>query len=356
MKSFNKLIIASIAAILFMLPGKSNAQLNGINYQAVAVDENGKEIAGMDIQGNILHNKAINVRFTILAGGTTGTVLYQEIHTTNTDPHGLFSLVIGRGTSTNAGTIDSINHINWSTQNHWLKVEIDTKGFNGYKLMGVQQLLAVPYAYYALNSGNAPQTLTLSDNQLTISGGNSITIPNTTYNAGSGISISGNTITNSDPNQFQILSITNDTIYLSNGGFVKIPAQNLSINSNQLTISNGNTVTIPTTNYDAGTGISIAGNTITNTAPNQIQVLSISNDTIYLSNGGFVKIPPATSVSWNNITNVPANIDTIINNNFTGNYTDLTNTPTNLSQFTNDVGFITDYTEIQALSISNDTI
>ncbi|HPN22121.1 MAG TPA: hypothetical protein PK758_09490, partial [Tenuifilaceae bacterium] len=248
MKSYKTLIIA---ALLVVIGNNAFSQINGINYQAVAVDEQGKEIAGMDLRGNIIHNKAINVRFSILLGSPSGEILYQETHSTNTDPHGLFTLVIGQGSTTSQGTVNSIVDIDWSTQNHYLKVEIDFKQSGGYKLMGVQQLLAVPYAYYALKSGNLPQELTLT--------------------------------------------------------------------GNELSISNGNTITLPVSSYTAGEGINITGNTITNTAPNQLQVLSISNDTIFLTNGGFVKLPPFGS-----------NIS----------YTDLLNTPTNLSQFTNDVGFI----------------
>lgn len=220
MKSYKTLIFV---ALLVVIGNTAFSQINGINYQAVAVDEQGKEIAGMDLRGNIIHNKAINVRFSILLGSSTGTILYQETHSTNTDPHGLFTLVIGQGVTTSQGTVNSIVDIDWSTQNHYLKVEIDFKQSGGYKLMGIQQLLAVPYSYYALKSGNPPQELTLTGNELSISNGNTITLPSGSYTAGEGINITGNTITNTAPNQLQVLSISNDTIFLTNGGFVKLP-------------------------------------------------------------------------------------------------------------------------------------
>ena len=155
MKTIKIVILANILALFFLLPVKSFAQVNGINYQAVAVDKDGKEIAGIDIFGNIIPNKAIKVRFSILSGSITGAVLYQETHITNTDENGLFSLVIGQGTSTNAGSLNNILNIDWSTTNQYLKVEIDFNGLNTFKLMGVQQLMAVPYAMYALKSGSS---------------------------------------------------------------------------------------------------------------------------------------------------------------------------------------------------------
>ena len=235
MKLRTTFIISAIAFFIGILPNISKAQINGINYQAVAVDEEGKEIAGMDIQGNVIHDKSINVRFTIIAGSANGATLYQETHTTYTDPHGLFSLVIGQGQSTNIGSATSILKIDWSTQNQFLKVEIAYKDPNEYKLMGIQQLFAVPFAYYALNaknieggfdkdSTNELQTLSINGNELSISKGNTINLPSSSYVAGSGIQILGNTISNSAPNQNQVLSISNDTLFLTNGGFVKLPA------------------------------------------------------------------------------------------------------------------------------------
>ncbi|MBI4645597.1 MAG: hypothetical protein HY738_03125, partial [Bacteroidia bacterium] len=96
---------------------------------------------------------------------------------------------------------------------------------------------------------------------------------------------------------------------------------------------------------------------------NELQALSISNDTIYLSNGGFVKLPAGFSGDYNDLTGKP-NLATVATS---GSYTDLSDTPTipaNVSQLTNDAGYITTFTEIdgsvtnelQALSISNDTI
>ena len=61
----------------------------------------------------------------------------------------------------------------------------------------------------------------------------------------------------------------------------------------------------------------------------QYQVLSISNDTIFLSNGGFIKLPVA----------------------FDGQYSSLTGSPINVSSFTNDVGYIS--TEIDG-SVTNE--
>ena len=65
----------------------------------------------------------------------------------------------------------------------------------------------------------------------------------------------------------------------------------------------------------------------------EYQVLSISHDTLFLTNGGYVKL----NVDWGNVANKPAFATVAYSND----YNDLTNAPSNLSDFANDEGFIT---------------
>ncbi|MBQ6156066.1 MAG: choice-of-anchor J domain-containing protein [Bacteroidales bacterium] len=86
------------------------------------------------------------------------------------------------------------------------------------------------------------------------------------------------------------------------------------------------------------------------------QVLSISNDTIYLTNGGYVKLPTAMvgfSGDYNDLTNKPVLFDGSYNSLtdtptlFDGSYNSLTDTPViptipeNVSAFNNDAQYIT---------------
>jgi hypothetical protein len=122
-----------------------------------------------------------------------------------------------------------------------------------------------------------------------------------TYVAGSGISIVGNTISNTGD-----LSATNEL-------------QTLSLTGNSLTLSNGGgTVTLPSsgTTYTAGTGISIAGNAISNTgdlsATNEIQTLSLSGSNLSLSNGGGTVTLP-TGITYTAGTGISISGTTITN-------------------------------------------
>lgn len=105
------------------------------HYQAVA----------RDTAGNPLATQSISLRFSILSGSATGTMEYQETHSTTTDGTGMFSLAIGNG-SVVTGTFADIA---WGSGDHFLKVELDPAGGSSYSLVGTQQLLSVPYALYA---------------------------------------------------------------------------------------------------------------------------------------------------------------------------------------------------------------
>jgi len=111
----------------------------GFNYQATVRNSS----------GNLLLNQIVLVRFNILQNSTTGTTVYSETQTANTDDLGHISLVVGQGTAT-TGTFSTIN---WGNGTYYLGIELNTG--SGYVAMGTTQLFSVPYALYAQSSGNS---------------------------------------------------------------------------------------------------------------------------------------------------------------------------------------------------------
>jgi len=112
----------------------------GINYQAVARDSYGKELANTDI----------DVRFSIIAQNPLGTLIYQELHSdVITSKYGVFSLVIGKGIPI-GGICSSFAEVQWADSYHYLKVEV--KFESSFIDMGTMQFMAVPYALYASKS------------------------------------------------------------------------------------------------------------------------------------------------------------------------------------------------------------
>ncbi|MDC3397330.1 hypothetical protein OAW57_01445 [Flavobacteriales bacterium] len=169
--SFLLLLVCSLVA--------SAQSPQGISYQAVATD----------VQGAPLDNQAIVVRFSILEAAPTGAAVYIETHNTSTDPYGMFNLNLGMGIHVGGAAI-SLGEVNWGLAVHFLKVELDIEGDGGFVSMGTQQMMSVPYALYAEQAGNAGddqdqdptnelQTLSLSGDTISLSDGGSVVIPTT---------------------------------------------------------------------------------------------------------------------------------------------------------------------------------
>ncbi len=109
------------------------------SYQAVAYAAEGSPIT----------NSNIGVQIMIIAGGENGEVIYIEQHNTDTNTSGLYNLRIGEGTATQG----DFEEINWGGDPHYIRIEMDPNGGDSYELLGVTQLLSVPYALYA-ETGN----------------------------------------------------------------------------------------------------------------------------------------------------------------------------------------------------------
>ncbi|MFZ4672213.1 MAG: fibrobacter succinogenes major paralogous domain-containing protein [Flavobacterium sp.] len=124
-----------------------NAQApQGFNYQATVRNS----------AGALIVNQIVLVKFNIYQNSVTGTLVYSENQTANTDDLGHIALVVGQGTAT-TGTFSNIN---WGNGSYYLGIELNT-GSGGYVDMGITQLLSVPYALYSNSSATStPQNLT----------------------------------------------------------------------------------------------------------------------------------------------------------------------------------------------------
>ena len=180
-----------LIAVLFLFCGAivyGQVVPQGINYQAVALDQQGQPIPGVDIVGRPIDDAEIGVRISILEASPTGNVLYQEEHEVLTDQYGMFNLTIGQGLQVSA---DPFNTINWQGDK-FLQVELSIENDGEFTLSAVQQLMSVPYAFLADRALNVDDA-------------------------------------DSDPtNELQALSISNDTLYLSSGGFVVLPSDQIN--------------------------------------------------------------------------------------------------------------------------------
>ena len=113
----------------------------GINYQAVIRNSNGVTV----------NNTQVGLRIRIIQGTSNGTPVYAEAFTETTSNIGLINVVVGEG-SVIAGAFNSIN---WASGPYFIEVAADINGGSNYTVMGTQQMMSVPYALYAENSGTA---------------------------------------------------------------------------------------------------------------------------------------------------------------------------------------------------------
>jgi len=144
MKTLFKLLTITVVMFGFITPLTAQAPA-GFSYQAVVRDD----------LGEVLADQAVSLRISILQGSTGGPVIYQEEHTATTNGFGLVNLQIGTGTVVSG----DFSVIAWGTDLHFLQIELDEAGGSAYEMMGVSQLLSVPYALYAEKSGSPDSTL-----------------------------------------------------------------------------------------------------------------------------------------------------------------------------------------------------
>ncbi|TXB66996.1 hypothetical protein FRY74_02095 [Vicingus serpentipes] len=104
-----------------------------------------------DASQNAIPNQAVGMQLTILQGGASGTVVYQETFAPTTNAYGLVNLEIGTG-SVVSGTFSTID---WANGPYFIETAMDATGGTSYAVMGTSQLLSVPYALYAKTSGSS---------------------------------------------------------------------------------------------------------------------------------------------------------------------------------------------------------
>jgi len=100
----------------------------------------------------LVMNQNVGLQISILLNSPTGTALYVERHTVNTNANGLLSIEIGAGTVQTG----SMSGIDWSDGTYYLKAEIDPSGGTSYSISGTSQLLSVPYALHSTLAETVP--------------------------------------------------------------------------------------------------------------------------------------------------------------------------------------------------------
>lgn len=159
----------------------------------------------------LIANTTVGMQISILQTSPGGIAVYIETHTPTTNINGLATVEIGGGNVV-AG---SFSGINWANGPYYIKIETDPAGGTVYTISGTSQLLSVPYALYAGNSFSG------NYNDLT----NQPTIPTTTSQLtnNSGFITSPNDADFDPNNEIQSLQLVGSALTISGGNTVTLP-------------------------------------------------------------------------------------------------------------------------------------
>ncbi|MDC3337365.1 hypothetical protein OAW23_05805 [Flavobacteriales bacterium] len=255
MKKFYSVVIG------LLLIGNVTAQApNKMSYQAVV----------RDASNSLVTSQPVGMQISILQGSVSGTPVYEEIQNPTTNANGLVSIEIGSGTIISG----DFNTINWSAGPYFIKTETDPSGGSTYTITGTSQLMSVPYALYSKTAENVTNDLVEDADS------------DPTNEMNTGVILNGTDLEITDANGTIIadLSALQDGVVDADADSTNEMNTSVVLNGTDLEITDGNgTIVTDLSSLQDGVNDADAD------PSNELQNLTISNDTIFLSNGGFVK-------------------------------------------------------------------
>ena len=291
--------------------------------------------------GSIIADKNVGIQLSITAKSINDTIIYTENHFVKTNKFGLIEVEVGRGSVVKG----IFTNVDWSSNRHFVRISFSENGALPFTFVGASELLSVPFANYAKHSGDALkegngikinngivsntgdlsntneiQSLNLTGNTLSISNGNAVILPQSQVGpqgAKGDKGDTGLTGTKGDKGDIGDKGAKGDIGLIGATGVQGTPglkgdkgdtgangAQGIpglkgdkgdvgaqGIQGVQGPAGNGSSL------YNAGTGINISGNTISNTGDNdnstsnEIQTLSVSGNNLTISSGNTVTLP-----------------------------------------------------------------
>jgi hypothetical protein len=289
----------------------------GIAYQAVAIKEGERAIAGQNPSQLYWANKDIQVRFTVFEKYPGGMTQYSESHSLKTDDYGVFNAVIGQGNVISG----DFTKIPWDLGTAHLQVEIDFDNNGTYKLTSLERFWSVPYAFVtrkssststdsALNALNSKFNYLKNRDKDTVIGNEGGVSYKSLDSLNKVLVAKLAAIKTSDKdtvigNEWQKLVRIGDTLSLSDGGGKVTLLDEDPKNELQVLSRIKDTVSL-----------SINGGRFVlndDDPKNELQTISMLNDSVFLSKGGGV-------IALKPLLKSNSNIDTIGGNIYLSNY------------------------------------
>ena len=273
------LLLATVAAIVFTLATFAQPP-EKMTYQAVIRNSSDA----------LVRDATVSMRISILQGSVGGAVVYSESQSPVTNANGLVSVEIG-----GAGLAD----IDWDDGPFFLKTETDVPAAGGavYTVIGVSQLLSVPFAFHSKTAENLTGPINETD-------------PFYENSVAAGIT------SNDTSNWNKIVGGIAELEMLYNNSLVSGINENDTANwNNKQNALTGNEAVFDGWDKDVSddfngwyskligrptqvgffhNDVGYLTTEIDGDPANEIQTLGIGNDTVYLSDGGFVQLPAET--------------------------------------------------------------
>jgi uncharacterized protein (TIGR02145 family) len=201
------LLIFTIILTLFSVSVKAQ-NIPGFSYQAVLRYPD----------NSLIQNTEVGIQLSIHGANSLNEAFFSEYHITNTNQNGLLTLVVGSGINV-TGSFESVD---WSVNPLFLTIQIDPGGGENYTIEHSTQLLSVPVALYAVNSGNSGSENQGPQGEQGPQGAPGIQGPQGEQGVQGPQGETGPQGPESSDNQMLTVSYTGDTLFLDRGGFVII--------------------------------------------------------------------------------------------------------------------------------------
>lgn len=350
-----------LALIMTLVGSMLYAQApQGFNYQAVVRNSSGQ----------IISNKEVSIRINILQGSETGSTVYSYSGHVTSNQNGVITIIVGENSADYAA-------INWANGPYFLHSEIDVNNGTDFALSTTQQILSVPYAEFASVADHVSSSFTYNEQDPQFRGWGYLY--DSLINVPTKLSQFVNDLNFLTANDVQ-LSLSGDTLFISGGNYVVLP----HLSNGATTISWDSVIGHPTNLSQFINDLSLSDFTNDLNLSDFYNDLSLSDftndinltmhgDTLFFGDQ-FVTLNNSTTIPWDSITGRPTNLSQFINdlnlsdfNNdltftvsgdtlFYGtnkfvilpqnvitsiDWSNITNKPTNLSDFYNDMNFIT---------------
>jgi hypothetical protein len=247
--------------------------------------------------GELVKNSTVSIQISILHGSASGIVVYCETQNAATNTNGLVTLAIGEGKVVSG----DLNNIVWSEGPFYIKTKTDIKGGSNYTITGVSELMSVPFSFHATTADSLTKPVVEKD-------------PVFEKSVAQGIAATDTANWNRKLNAYT----ESDPVYEISVARGISPADTASWNR-KLTSETDPIFSV----WDKSTGVLISESQITD-----LKHFTNNNETDPVFGKSVAKsISIADTTRWNS------------KSSFSGNYNDLSNKPTNVSNFNNDAGY-----------------